>query len=113
MEFQDLMTTQNNASLMKGAHPVPSKPAKFFRCEKCWKRIIERKENGLWYFAFGRQRNSDGNLSNECPVEIYIYGSIRIKCLRKECGHWNILNFFPFQFFDSSDEKKIEVPKNT
>jgi len=108
MEFENLMTIQPKA---QGATRFIDNRAKYFKCEKCGKRIIQRKENGVWYFAFGRQKDEDGNLTEICPVEIYIYGSMKIKCLRKECAHWNTLNFFPFNFFDAPVEENLEVSK--
>lgn len=69
----------------------------FVICEKCGKRLIERKDNGIWHFAFGKFRDKEGNLTGRTPVDIYIYGSLKIRCLRRTCGHWNILNHFPFQ----------------
>ena len=29
------------------------------------------------------------------PVIMYIHGSIKMRCFRKDCGHWNVLNFLP------------------
>jgi len=66
----------------------------FVCCEKCGKRLIERLPNGLFRFEFGRDLDRPG----EPPVEIEIYGSIRIKCLRRTCGHINIIDFFPPNF---------------
>ena len=69
----------------------------FYKCEKCGKKIIERLPNGLWKFAFGRQRVEDDQPC-ECPepvVEMLVKGSIRMKCLRRECGHYTILPFYP------------------
>lgn len=60
----------------------------FVNCEKCGKRLIERKHN-IWYFCFGRSV-----LKPNPPVEIYIIGTAKIKCLRGSCNHWNILNCF-------------------
>ena len=75
----------------------------FYRCEKCGKKIIERLPNGLWKFAFGRQRvecDGDGKpLPEQGPsepvVEMMVRGSIRMKCIRRECGHYTILPFYP------------------
>lgn len=82
---------------------------KNFRCcEKCGKKLIERGNNGIWHFVFGRQRTNEGELSRIAPVEMHIYGSLKMKCFRWECRkqhpeHWNVLNFFPFRDdFDSS-----------
>jgi hypothetical protein len=71
---------------------------RFVVCEKCGKKLIVRKENGLWYFAFGRHKDEEGNITGVAPVEMYIYGSIKMKCIKRECDHWNILNHFPFEF---------------
>lgn len=67
----------------------------FVNCEKCGKRLIARLSNGLWYFVFGRKKTEDGQLLKFCPVEIYIHGSLKMKCLDRECDHWNILHYFP------------------
>jgi hypothetical protein len=61
----------------------------FVSCEECGKRLIERKSDGMWVFAFGKTAKAD-----EPAVEMFIYGAIKIRCFRKSCGHWNILNHF-------------------
>jgi len=66
----------------------------FIVCEKCGKKLIGRLPNGLWHFKFGR---SAENEKADSPVEMYIYGSIKIKCLRRTCKHWNVLNYFPMK----------------
>lgn len=63
----------------------------FVTCPKCGKKLIERKKNGLWHFIFGK--STDGG--NYVPVEMFIQGNLRIKCLRRSCGHWITLNYFP------------------
>lgn len=73
----------------------------FFKCSKCGKKLIERKSNGLWYFVFGKSYGGKGR-NTFTPVEMYIHGNIKIRCLRRSCRkenpkHWNILNFFPYQ----------------
>lgn len=83
--------------------------AKFFICERCNKKLIERKENGLWHFVFGKYRDKDGNLLGRAPVEMYVYGSIKLKCLRRGCDHWNVLNFFPFRYVDVPNDKELDV----
>jgi hypothetical protein len=65
----------------------------FVVCEKCGKRLIERRPNGLWHFCFGRDPEDSGNP----PVDILIHGNLQIKCLRRSCRHINTLNFLPFQ----------------
>ena len=67
----------------------------FVHCKKCKKRLIERLPNGLWRFRFGK--NSEGNSSKGPPVHIIIYGSLKIKCIRRNCGEWNTITFFPNQ----------------
>ena len=77
---------------------MPSKKM-FMYCEKCNKKLIERLPNGLFKFIFGKDRNRKGNP----PVQLLVFGSIRIRCFRKlrvedkveECGCWNTFNFFP------------------
>jgi hypothetical protein len=68
----------------------------FQYCSLCGKRLIERRTNGLWQFVFGRNQNDPG----KPPVEIFIHGSLKMRCLRRSCrttspDHWNIFNFFP------------------
>jgi hypothetical protein len=73
----------------------------FYKCERCGKKLIERLPNGLWKFAFGRQRieleNGECVDSNnfEPVVEMLVKGSIKMKCIRRECGHYTILPFYP------------------
>ena len=67
----------------------------FVRCNQCGKKLIGRLPNGLWYFVFGRKVKRGGELSTYCPVEIYIHGSLKIRCIARGCEHWNILNYFP------------------
>lgn len=73
----------------------------FFRCGKCGKKILKRLPNGLWEFAFGKFSTMLEKESNMGPiVQINIYGSLKMKCLRRRCrvkypDFWNILNFFP------------------
>lgn len=79
-----------------------SKIPVFHNCEKCGKRLIEKRKDGQWYFAFGKSNE----VPNVVPVEMYIVGSIRIKCLRKSCGHWNTLNPFPEMGDSDGNEHK-------
>jgi hypothetical protein len=66
----------------------------FMFCGKCGKKIIERKSNGVFYFVFGRKKDKDGTLLPFSPVEMFINGSIKMKCISRTCGHWNIFNYF-------------------
>ena len=88
-----------------GVENLSENKAKFFVCEKCGKKLIERKENGMWHFVFGKYRDKEGNVSGTAPVEMYIYGSVKIKCLKRGCDHFNILNFFPFKFLGQSENQ--------
>lgn len=82
----------------------------FYRCERCGKKIIERLPSGLWKFAFGRQRveidEEGAPLPDQVPepvVEMLIKGSVKMKCIRRECGHYTILPYFPnFKDFQES-----------
>lgn len=62
----------------------------FITCEKCGKKLIERDKNGIWKFRFGKRGEK-----SEPVVDMQIYGSLKMKCLRRGCDHVNILNFFP------------------
>lgn len=68
-----------------------------YLCEKCEKPLIQRLSNGLWKFKYGRHKiQKDGETIDWSPVEFLCHGSMRFKCFRKECGHWNSLNFVPY-----------------
>lgn len=88
----------------------------FIACEKCGKRLIERKKNGIFHFIFGKP--GEGN--SFVPVEMYIQGNLKIKCLRRSCGHWQTLNYFPNVFqsgenleadCDGEEKEKIKINK--
>jgi len=76
----------------------------FVHCEKCRKKLIERMPNGLWKFVFGKK----SELSNSPPVVMMIHGSLRMKCIRRSCGHWNVLNYFPKTEIVLSNQQKAE-----
>lgn len=65
----------------------------FRYCDNCGKKLIERLPNGIWVFCFGKKRND-----RYIPVELLIHGSLKIKCLAKDCQSWNIFNYFPNVF---------------
>jgi hypothetical protein len=67
----------------------------FRSCKRCGKRLIVRMPNGIWCFQFGRKNNKDGTPDEYVPVEIFIHGSLKIKCLKRSCNHWNIFHYFP------------------
>ena len=83
------------------------KDSSFIACEKCGKRLIERKKNGIWHFIFGKP---SGDGANFIPVEMFIQGNLKIKCLRRSCGHWQVLNYFPTVFqSETSDSQDCAV----
>lgn len=87
----------------------------FIHCTKCDKRIIERLQNGLFRFIFGGGgRNKDGDNYRSPPVEIIIQGSIKMRCTRRTCREWNVLNYFPPEFSQSVEkaEDKKESDNN-
>jgi len=63
----------------------------FCYCEKCNKKLIERLPNGLFKFVFGKKAES----AKSPPVYLVIHGSIKMKCIRRSCGYWNVFNYFP------------------
>jgi len=78
----------------------------FLVCSKCKKKILKRRRNGLFSFAFGRWAGGDKAVVDDIEiflgptVQVEIFGSLKIKCIRKSCrekypDHWNIFNFFP------------------
>jgi hypothetical protein len=67
----------------------------FLFCEKCGKKMLGRLPNGVFYFIFGKKRRRDGSLGEFSPVEIYIQGSLKMRCIDQECGHFNTFNYFP------------------
>ena len=75
---------------------IIKEPIAFLSCEACGKKLIEREPNGLFHFVFGKKRDKDGILLDFSPVDILIHGSIKMRCLSRQCGHLNIFNYFPF-----------------
>jgi len=84
------------------------KDSVFVQCERCGKKLIKRLSNGLWHFKFGRDMNGYGNP----PVDILIHGNLQIKCLNRDCGHINTLNYYPFAALHRDDNRGNE-PKST
>ena len=69
----------------------------FVNCKLCGKRLIERLPNGLWRFCFGKNKDQEFSF---IPIEMVIYGSLKMRCIRKECrrknpDYWNALHYFP------------------
>ena len=90
----------------------------FLYCSLCGKRILERMPNGLFKFVFGRNQNDPG----KPPVEMFLHGSLKMRCLRRSCrtgapDHWNIFNFFPHVIkkvaHKQSDQTEEEEPIST
>lgn len=67
--------------------------SKFYVCKHCGKRLIQRLSNGVWKFCYGR--NPKYSTSPYPPVEIYIFGSLKMRCISNKCGKMNTFNFFP------------------
>lgn len=44
-------------------------------------------------------------------VVMLVYGSVKMKCLRQSCGHWNIFNFFPNQSSELSPVSNDSLEK--
>jgi len=66
--------------------------------------MIERLPNGCWKFVFGSDKENPG----DPPVEMIIFGSLKMKCLRRSCGKFNTFYFWPkVRFASQSDD--IEV----
>lgn len=63
----------------------------FYKCTKCGKINIERMENGLFRFIFGKKKNS----IRRSPVEMIIHGNIKMRCIRCTCDEWLIFNLLP------------------
>lgn len=76
----------------------------FIHCEKCGKRLIARLTNGLFHFMFGK--NVPG--SEGSPVELFIHGSVKIRCLRRSCRHMNTLTYFPNTVVTGSNQLQAE-----
>jgi len=70
--------------------PGQREKTSFIYCEKCGKKLLERKPKGVWHFRFGKIPGR-----NETIVDILFYGSLMFKCTRRSCGYVNTLNFFP------------------
>ena len=78
----------------------------FIRCVKCGKKLMRRRPNGLWSFAFGHFSGNtkvvigDREIEIGSTVQMEIFGSIKMRCIRRSCrlehpNFWNVLTFFP------------------
>lgn len=79
----------------------------FIVCTRCGKKLIERKANGILHFVFGKP----GEGISAAPVEMYIQGNLKIKCLRRTCQHWQVISYLPniFQSEESSEADCVKV----
>lgn len=77
----------------------------FIYCEHCGKRIMERLPNGLFRFIFGKRPEDSGSP----PVEILIHGSVKMRCLRRSCKKWNVINYLPVIFLEVDNK---EIPQS-
>ncbi len=84
----------------------------FLYCEKCGKRLIERMPNGLFRFIFGKKKDNGGKLGDYSPVYLLIHGSIKIRCLSRNCGHFNTFNYFPSSPLESGPPEQLQRPKD-
>ena len=76
--------------------------AHWINCEKCGKRLVKRYPNGIFHFSFGRVKDDEGKIVPfEHAVDIKIYGSLEMRCFRKDCKHINIINFLPIPIEDN------------
>jgi hypothetical protein len=89
---------------------IVRKQTSFVVCEKCGKKLIERKANGIFHFVFGKS----GENNSTAPVDLYIQGNLKIKCLRRSCGHWQVLTYLPnvFQSSENLEASDCEKKKN-
>lgn len=85
------------------------KDAVFVQCERCGKKLIKRLSNGLWHFKFGRDITGNGSP----PVDILIHGNLQMKCLNRDCGHINTLNYYPFAALHRDDDNRGNESKST
>jgi hypothetical protein len=85
----------------------------FRTCERCGKKLIERLPNGMWMFQFGQRVKGGEVIDPYVPVEIYIHGSLKIKCLSRQCNHFNVFHYFPNfrQATQSPQARKDNRPK--
>ena len=101
---------QNTKSQLQdyGLHPKFNEKGLFYFCPKCGKRIIERLPNGLWKFIFG----SDKERRDYPPVIMYIHGNIKMKCLRRKCDQFIILNFFDFSDNENKNNQSGQITES-
>ena len=92
---------------MNGKNKVIHKT--FLQCQRCNKRLIERLPNGLFRVIFGGGKTRDGEVLPP-PVDMYIHGSVRMKCTRRTCREVNTFQYFPhIKSFDKQSGLTEEI----
>lgn len=79
---------------------------KFIMCPHCGRKLLARQANGIWHFVFGKPRRG-----GFVPVEIFVHGSMKIKCFRRDCGKFVVLNYFPTT--DTIEQSKVDEPSES
>lgn len=87
----------------------------FLICPKCKKKMLRRRPNGLFSFAFGQWAGKDivivdgKEVSLGPTVQIEVFGSLKMRCIRKSCREKHPDFWITFDFFPSNEERiKIE-----
>lgn len=110
----------------------------FIYCDHCGKKLIERLENGCLKFAYGFNREKyeavrsqrvaefgiPDHIPEHSPVEMVIFGSVKMRCINRSCQEWIDIPLFPFgakdviekqsnpkEKFSVKNIKKMEVRK--
>jgi len=78
----------------------------WLRCEKCGKKLLQRMPNGLFSFKFGRTNDVD----NTPIVDLKVHGSLTMLCLKRDCRHRNVFNYFP-PTISIENNKEPQSPK--
>ena len=84
-------------------------------CEHCGEKLIQRMWNGLFRFRFGKpvrinEESGEKQFSNSpTPVDIYIHGSVKMRCFHRGCRKWNILNYFPNKISGPAETGKMGI----
>ena len=66
----------------------------------------------MWRFIFGKNPQ-EGEGTKGPPVELLIHGSLKMKCIRRNCGEWNTLHYFPPAFQGQSEHSENEYRPTT
>lgn len=93
--------------ILSGVQYMKVKKKLFLHCEFCSKRLIERLPNGLFRFIFGGG-NQGVDSPKPPPVDMLIHGSLKMRCTRRTCREWNVLNYFPPGFSQSVEKAESD-----